>query len=96
MTIPNLDPDRAAFLGAREKKSPVTVPAWPRSDKDLPRSKSTSPGSGSRHGTIGPRPSSFGRSTGLAVRISSRQIHWAPTRSKPSTTFCATRRASTL
>lgn len=37
MTIPNLDPDRAAFLGAREKKSPVTVPAWPRSDKDLPQ-----------------------------------------------------------
>ncbi|MCT9931451.1 hypothetical protein N5079_14620 [Planotetraspora sp. A-T 1434] len=37
MSIPNLDPDRAAFLEAREKRSQVTVPAWPRSDKDLPQ-----------------------------------------------------------
>ncbi|MBF6150210.1 hypothetical protein [Nocardia nova] len=37
MTVPALDPDRAAFLAAREKKNPVTVPAWPRADKDLPQ-----------------------------------------------------------
>ncbi|ETK34540.1 hypothetical protein [Microbispora sp. ATCC PTA-5024] len=37
MPIPNLDPDRTAFLDAREKKSPVTVPAWPRSNNDLPQ-----------------------------------------------------------
>ncbi|APA96680.1 hypothetical protein [Nocardia seriolae] len=37
MTLPSLDPDRAAFLAAREKKNRVTVPAWPREDKDMPQ-----------------------------------------------------------
>ncbi|MEU6715011.1 hypothetical protein ABZ897_26405 [Nonomuraea sp. NPDC046802] len=37
MFIPNLDPDRAAFLATRNRLSPVTVPAWPRIVKDLPQ-----------------------------------------------------------
>ncbi|MFB8277228.1 ParB N-terminal domain-containing protein [Nocardia colli] len=37
MTFPSLDPDRAAFLAAREKKSPVALPAWPREDRDMPQ-----------------------------------------------------------
>ena len=35
--MPMLDPDRTAFLKARQRKTVVTVPAWPREDKDLPQ-----------------------------------------------------------
>jgi hypothetical protein len=34
---PALEQDRAAFLEARDKRGYVAVPAWPRSDKELPR-----------------------------------------------------------
>ncbi|MEV4124879.1 ParB N-terminal domain-containing protein [Nocardia sp. NPDC049707] len=34
-----LDPDRTAFLKARTKTNTVRVPAWPRSDKDLPQAE---------------------------------------------------------
>ena len=37
MSLQVLDPDRVAFLENREKKNPVTVPAWPRLEKDLPQ-----------------------------------------------------------
>jgi hypothetical protein len=37
MTVHKLNPDREAFLDGRDKGLPVTVPAWPREDKDLPK-----------------------------------------------------------
>ncbi|MFQ6397623.1 ParB N-terminal domain-containing protein [Nocardia sp. KC 131] len=37
MPLPALAPDRAALLAAREKKNPVTLPAWPREDRDMPQ-----------------------------------------------------------
>ncbi|MFD8596354.1 hypothetical protein ACFV1L_15290 [Kitasatospora sp. NPDC059646] len=39
MQLHILDPDRAAFLEARHKKGSVTVPAWPREDRDLPQTE---------------------------------------------------------
>ncbi|WP_280473606.1 hypothetical protein [Nocardia asiatica] len=35
----NLDPDRTAFLKARTKANTVPVPAWPRSEKNLPQAE---------------------------------------------------------
>ncbi|MFI9403664.1 hypothetical protein [Nocardia sp. NPDC052316] len=34
--LDTLDPDRSAFLAARTKSNTVRVPAWPRSEKNLP------------------------------------------------------------
>lgn len=35
--IPQLDPDREAYLDQKEKQPPVEVAAWPRKDKFLPK-----------------------------------------------------------